>query len=115
LAQKVKELLQEQKYLETFYILDVDEIHITSKLQAYLPQIEAWSKSYFQADSGQQTISNTSAPITEIIDIEENIWSPFMGFKGNQLVNITITLFCWRYQYLWPTPFHLWSNDTEGI
>ena len=80
--QKVKELLLEAKYLETLYVLNVDENHISSKLMAYLPQIEAWSKSYFKTDSDKQIIPSSSSSISDIVDIEENIWSPFLGFKG---------------------------------
>ena len=78
----MNKLLQEPKFLEMFYQLDIDENQIASKLKEYLPSIEKWSKTYLRSTKTGLADSN-NVYINDIVDIEENIWSPFLGFKGN--------------------------------
>ena len=80
LVNKMNELLQQTKVLETLYMLDIDEIHIASKLKEYLPQIELWRRNYIQ--NHNETAEEDKPHIENIVDIEENVWSPFLGFKG---------------------------------
>ena len=82
LQNQMNELLQQQKFLETFYQLDINENQIAEKLKIYLPAIEEWSKSYLQSGTNRNTSNESNISVGKIVDIEENIWSPFLGFKG---------------------------------
>eukprot|EP00111_Clytia_hemisphaerica_P000398 TCONS_00001102-protein len=90
LVTKMNELLQQTKVLETLYTLDIDEQQIASKLKEYLPQVGLWKRNYLQ-DS--QTSADESKPsITNIVDIEENVWSPYLGFKGKVDVSVEVKI-----------------------
>ena len=84
LITKMNELLQQTKVLETLYILDIDENQIASKLKEYLPQIGLWKRNYLQDTQASGDESKPS--ITKVVDIEENVWSPYLGFKGRKLI-----------------------------
>lgn len=75
----MNELLAEPKFLETFYQVDTDEMEMASKVKEYLPQIQLWSKKFLNKNQCQET---STPVITDVVDIEENIWSPYLGFKG---------------------------------
>lgn len=78
---KMNELLHQPKFLETFYQVDTDEMEMADKLKEYLTQIQMWNASFMGKGNSQQT-TLTKPVLTDVIDIEENIWSPYLGFKG---------------------------------
>lgn len=79
---KMNELLHQPKFLETFYQVDTDEIEMADKVKQYLTQIQMWNTNFVSKGNSQQSAPLTKPVLTEVIDIEENIWSPFLGFKG---------------------------------
>ena len=78
---KMNELLHQPKFLETFYQVDTDEIEMADKLKEYLTQIQMWNTSFGSKGNSHEN-SLTKPVLTKVIDIEENIWSPYLGFKG---------------------------------
>ena len=76
----MNELLYQPKFLEIFYQVDTDEIEMASKLKEYLTPIQFWSKNFLSKENYHEKASRPV--ITEVVDIEENVWSPYLGFKG---------------------------------
>ena len=80
---KMNELLHQPKFLEIFYQVDTDEIEMADKLKEYLTQIQMWNTNFVSKENSQQNHAPLTKPVlTDVIDIEENIWSPYLGFKG---------------------------------
>ncbi|XP_068172042.1 DNA replication ATP-dependent helicase/nuclease DNA2 [Antennarius striatus] len=84
------------QYLGEMYRLGVSQDEMKGELYEYLPSLEQWAKEYLSSltpkaislkilnsrdpSRGQQ--SETLATVAELVDIEENVWSPRFGLKG---------------------------------
>ncbi|XP_028298854.1 DNA replication ATP-dependent helicase/nuclease DNA2 isoform X2 [Gouania willdenowi] len=91
------EALHSPKYLGDMYSLGVSQEEMKLELYNYLPSLELWAKEYLSSAT-PKTISlkipsSSGAPsrgqdpaavvtVTELTDIEENVWSPRFGLKG---------------------------------
>ena len=82
IVEKMNELLHQPKFLETFYQVDTDEMEMADKVKEYLTPIQMWNSNFVSKGSYQQNTALTKPVLTDVIDIEENIWSPYLGFKG---------------------------------
>lgn len=82
LEDRLDEMLQTSKYVELLYRLDLDIVHIKEKLVEYTSRIKRWPGQYLKQQSTLDEKQGTRFEISDIIDIEENIWSPYFGFKG---------------------------------
>ena len=91
LEMRARENLKNPKYLESLNVLGIDINDIIEKQKEYYYSLERWSNQ-FMSDChtdidfkiGQEKDDDylTSAHIDNVIDIEENIWSPYYGLKG---------------------------------
>ena len=99
LLNKVKNLLQEHKYLTELYSLGETEVSALEKIKPLIPTFSEWAKCYVQPsplpDLGLmdyrssldppfvgQSPEQPSVCISQLRDIEENVWSPRFGLKG---------------------------------
>ncbi|XP_037778324.1 DNA replication ATP-dependent helicase/nuclease DNA2-like [Penaeus monodon] len=86
----VRELMSQPKMLQEMYGLGVAESHIYEEMNNFIPHIHTWSQRYLGSGKVQgdkvelkgQSKRQWSGQITEIQDIEENVWSPKFGVKG---------------------------------
>ncbi|XP_042863351.1 DNA replication ATP-dependent helicase/nuclease DNA2-like [Penaeus japonicus] len=86
----VRELMSQPKMLQEMYSLGVAESHIYEEMNNFIPHIHTWSQRYLgngkvqggKVDLKGQSKRQWSGQITEIQDIEENVWSPKFGVKG---------------------------------
>ncbi|XP_041839063.1 DNA replication ATP-dependent helicase/nuclease DNA2 isoform X2 [Melanotaenia boesemani] len=91
------EALHSPRYLGDMYTLGVSQEEMKQELFDYLPSLEHWAKEYLSSSApkaiGLKIPSNTRAQgrcqdspgvvtVTELADIEENVWSPRFGLKG---------------------------------
>uniref|UniRef100_A0AAV2LPH1 DNA replication ATP-dependent helicase/nuclease n=1 Tax=Knipowitschia caucasica TaxID=637954 RepID=A0AAV2LPH1_KNICA len=84
--------LQSPLHLSDMYSLGVTEAEMRQELLDYLPSLELWARDYLDAHSPKSIplriprsgrCQDTAAvTITELADIEENVWSPKFGLKG---------------------------------
>uniref|UniRef100_A0A8C3C714 DNA replication ATP-dependent helicase/nuclease n=1 Tax=Cairina moschata TaxID=8855 RepID=A0A8C3C714_CAIMO len=96
--EKVKELANKivygQKYLREMYHLNLKQAEVMQEIEEYLPSFFKWTEDFMhnpvnqnkmqlKLSSGDKTGDFSSKiEIVEILDIEENIWSPRFGLKG---------------------------------
>ncbi|KAM6266012.1 DNA replication ATP-dependent helicase/nuclease DNA2 [Porphyrio hochstetteri] len=95
--EKVEELTNKivygQKYLKEMYLLNLKQAEIMQEVEEYLPSFFKWaedfmhnpanqSKMELKLSSGGKTDFSSKIEIVDILDIEENIWSPRFGLKG---------------------------------
>ncbi|CAG5854382.1 unnamed protein product [Menidia menidia] len=97
LSKLADEALRSPRYLGDMYALGVSQEEMKQELLDYLPSLENWAKEYLSSSAPKaislKAPSNSRAPgrrqdspavvtVTELADIEENVWSPRFGLKG---------------------------------
>ncbi|XP_057707140.1 DNA replication ATP-dependent helicase/nuclease DNA2 [Corythoichthys intestinalis] len=94
LSNMAEEALHSPQHLGDMYSLGVTQDEMKQELHNYLPSLEHWANEYLnsstpksislkilgEAAGGMQ--DGATATITELADIEENVWSPRFGLKG---------------------------------
>lgn len=95
LSKLADEALHSPRYLGDMYSLGVTQEEMKQELHDYLPSLEHWAKEYLNSQPPKAISlkisggapsrcqdSGAVATITELADIEENVWSPRFGLKG---------------------------------
>uniref|UniRef100_A0A8B9R5N2 DNA replication ATP-dependent helicase/nuclease n=1 Tax=Anas platyrhynchos TaxID=8839 RepID=A0A8B9R5N2_ANAPL len=96
--EKVKELANKivygQKYLREMYHLNLKQAEVLQEIEEYLPSFFKWTEDFMHNPVNQNKMQlklssddktgdfSSKIEIVEILDIEENIWSPRFGLKG---------------------------------
>ncbi|XP_040891636.1 DNA replication ATP-dependent helicase/nuclease DNA2 [Toxotes jaculatrix] len=97
LSKLADQALHSPQYLGDMYSLGVSQEEMKQELHDYLPSLEHWANEYLSSSRpkaislrvptssrapsrGQD--SETVVSVTELADIEENVWSPRFGLKG---------------------------------
>ncbi|XP_069720229.1 DNA replication ATP-dependent helicase/nuclease DNA2 [Phaenicophaeus curvirostris] len=95
---KVEELANKivygQKYLKEMYLLNLKQMEIMQEVEEYLPSFFKWMEDFMRNPANQNKMQlklssgekpediSSKIEIVDILDIEENIWSPRFGLKG---------------------------------
>ncbi|KAM9817642.1 DNA replication ATP-dependent helicase/nuclease DNA2 [Neosynchiropus ocellatus] len=86
--------LRSPQRLGDMYSLGVTQEEMKQELQEYLPAVEHWAKDYLstaapkaialktRGGAAQNKCGTSSVSLTELVDIEENVWAPRFGLKG---------------------------------
>ncbi|XP_070820257.1 DNA replication ATP-dependent helicase/nuclease DNA2 [Chaetodon trifascialis] len=97
LSKLAEQALHRPQHLGDMYSLGVSQEEMKQELHDYLPSLEHWAKEYLSSPTARaislKTPNNSRASsrcqdspavvtITELADIEENVWSPRFGLKG---------------------------------
>ncbi|XP_044065123.1 DNA replication ATP-dependent helicase/nuclease DNA2 [Siniperca chuatsi] len=97
LSKLADQALHSPQYLGDMYSLGVSQEEMKQELHDYLPSLEHWAKEYLSSPKPKaislKIPSNSRAPsrcqdsatvvtVTQLADIEENVWSPRFGLKG---------------------------------
>ncbi|PKU30560.1 hypothetical protein llap_19136 [Limosa lapponica baueri] len=96
--EKVEELAHKivygQKYLKEMYYLNLKQTEIMQEVEEYLPSFFKWAEDFMHSPANQNKMQlklssgekkediSSKIEIVDILDIEENIWSPRFGLKG---------------------------------
>jgi DNA replication ATP-dependent helicase Dna2 len=77
------------EHLEDIYSIQESEEEAQRKLWAIIPQFQAWCAKFFDGhtfsdieNDGRCPTPKISLRLADVLDIEENIWSPAFGLKG---------------------------------
>ncbi|KAK2854168.1 hypothetical protein Q5P01_006829 [Channa striata] len=97
LTRLAHQILHSPQHLGDMYSLGVSQEEMKQELHDYLPSLEYWANEYLSSSNPKaislKMPSNSRAPsnrsqdsatitVTELADIEENMWSPRFGLKG---------------------------------
>ncbi|XP_076582041.1 DNA replication ATP-dependent helicase/nuclease DNA2 [Chaetodon auriga] len=97
LSKLAEQALHRPQHLRDMYSLGVSQEEMKQELHDYLPSLEHWAKEYLSSPTPRAIslkIPNNSrassrcqdspavVTVTELADIEENVWSPRFGLKG---------------------------------
>ncbi|XP_054892940.1 DNA replication ATP-dependent helicase/nuclease DNA2 isoform X3 [Poeciliopsis prolifica] len=99
LSQLADETLRNHRYLGDMYALGVSQEEMQQELHDYLPSLEHWANEYLCSSTPKPISSKIrcQAPpavftLTELADIEENVWSPRFGLKGKMDVTAKVRI-----------------------
>ncbi|XP_029973175.1 DNA replication ATP-dependent helicase/nuclease DNA2 [Salarias fasciatus] len=93
LSQFADEALRSPRYLGDMYSLGVCQEEMKQELHDYLPSLEHWATEHLNSAApkalnlkirggGRCPETPSAVMITELADIEENVWAPRFGLKG---------------------------------
>ncbi|TPX20400.1 Tripartite DNA replication factor [Coccidioides immitis] len=86
------------KYLESLYEIQVDVPEAKAYLQAKIPALKAWAEVFLRCRPIHESIiedrNGTKARlcINKLLEVEEHIWSPMYGLKGNVDATVQVVL-----------------------
>uniref|UniRef100_A0ABM5G0X0 DNA replication ATP-dependent helicase/nuclease n=1 Tax=Pogona vitticeps TaxID=103695 RepID=A0ABM5G0X0_9SAUR len=92
------------KYLKELYQLNLKQNDIMQEIQEYFPSFGKWAENFmYKPDQATQPNLKLKLPgdkddslctvkVTEILDVEENIWCPRFGIKGKIDVTVGVTI-----------------------
>ncbi|XP_063163620.1 DNA replication ATP-dependent helicase/nuclease DNA2 isoform X2 [Candoia aspera] len=87
------------KYLKELYQLNLEQNDIMREIDEYLPSFIKWAEVYTYKHSQNamqlkplRDKSCYTIKVTEILDVEENIWCPRVGLKGKIDVTAGVTI-----------------------
>uniref|UniRef100_A0A8C3Y032 DNA replication ATP-dependent helicase/nuclease n=1 Tax=Catharus ustulatus TaxID=91951 RepID=A0A8C3Y032_CATUS len=108
--EKVQELANKivygQKYLKEMYQLNLKQAQIMQEVEEYLPSFFKWAEDFMHNPANQNKMQlklsnggktedvSSNIEIVDILDIEENIWSPRFGLKGKIDVTARVKIHC---------------------
>uniref|UniRef100_A0A7N8XAC3 DNA replication ATP-dependent helicase/nuclease n=1 Tax=Mastacembelus armatus TaxID=205130 RepID=A0A7N8XAC3_9TELE len=87
LSKLANQALQSSRYLGDMYSLGVSQEEMKQGLHEYLPLLEYWANEYIisptpKTISLKMYVHTRFLHLCELVDIEENVWSPRFGLKG---------------------------------
>ncbi|KAK3590495.1 hypothetical protein CHS0354_015484 [Potamilus streckersoni] len=90
ILEEARNILQQTKTIMEMYGSNVTEANVMEEIKKYLPQLIAWTKQHTNIYVGQnrQRSETPEVLVTNVQDIEENIWSPRYGIKGK--IDLTV-------------------------
>ncbi|KAI9801004.1 MAG: hypothetical protein M1825_003538 [Sarcosagium campestre] len=86
------------RYIEDIAVLRLEIHHAVAYLTSKLPQLQAWAALYVSAKpQAGATVSDRNGgksilAINKLLDVEEHVWSPMYGLKGNIDATIQVSL-----------------------
>ncbi|KAM3666224.1 DNA replication ATP-dependent helicase/nuclease DNA2 isoform 2-T2 [Ammospiza maritima maritima] len=95
-----------QKYLKEMYLLNVKQAQIMQEIEEYLPSFFKWAEDFMHNPANQNKMQlklsnggktedvSSKIEVVDILDIEENIWSPRFGLKGKIDVTARVKIHC---------------------
>ncbi|KAL2303290.1 hypothetical protein Nmel_010755, partial [Mimus melanotis] len=108
--EKVQELATKivygQKYLKEMYHLNLKQAQIMQEIEEYLPSFFKWAEDFMHNPANQNKMQlklsnggktedvSSKIEIVDVLDIEENIWSPRFGLKGKIDVTARVKIHC---------------------
>lgn len=87
-----------EKHVEDLYIIRVTISDARNHLQSKMPELTAWAKTFVSAFPKPDAIiqgrngDKANMSLTKLLDVEEHVWSPMYGLKGNIDATVQITM-----------------------
>ncbi|XP_012939097.1 DNA replication ATP-dependent helicase/nuclease DNA2 isoform X2 [Aplysia californica] len=83
-------LLGTAKFLHDMYSRGMQEKSVMDEINNYIPALKSWLENHSECSkqTSKKSVSRSDVTLTDIQDIEENIWSPRLGLKGK--IDLTV-------------------------
>ncbi|KAI6714596.1 hypothetical protein JHW43_002860 [Diplocarpon mali] len=101
------------RHLEDLYIIKIEVSHAVEYLKSKMFELQCWSELFVssqpnpqatvQAGNGETAIMCVS----KLLDVEEHVWSPMYGLKGNIDATVQVTMHDGNYKRTLTVPFEV--------
>ncbi|MCJ1399808.1 Tripartite DNA replication factor [Xylographa trunciseda] len=77
------------RYLETLFEINVDMTNAVDHLTSKVPELQSWAEVFVTAQPRPEAVvkdrngAQALMSINKLLDVEEHVWSPMYGLKGN--------------------------------
>ncbi|PHH60558.1 hypothetical protein CDD81_1563 [Ophiocordyceps australis] len=78
-----------KRHIEDLYIIKVDVAAAREHLQSKMTELSHWARAFVSVEPRAEAIvedrngKKANMAITKLLDVEEHVWSPMYGLKGN--------------------------------
>ncbi|KAL8934952.1 MAG: hypothetical protein Q9216_005656 [Gyalolechia sp. 2 TL-2023] len=85
------------RYLESFFEINVNPHHAIEQLKGKIAALQSWAEIYVAAKPKSEAIikdrngTTATLSVNKLLEVEEKVWSPMYGLKGNVDASIQIT------------------------
>ncbi|KAI9794693.1 MAG: Tripartite DNA replication factor [Piccolia ochrophora] len=86
------------RYVEDIAAINLEVHQAVAHLMSKMPQLQAWAEVFVQAKPQAEAIVDTGKSgqcqmsINKLLDVEEHVWSPMYGLKGNIDATVQVTV-----------------------
>ncbi|KAK2755903.1 Tripartite DNA replication factor [Arachnomyces sp. PD_36] len=86
------------KYVESLYTIHVGMEEATEYLTSKMPALKAWADLFVRSRPTGESIvedrngSNAKLSINKLLEVEEHVWSPMYGLKGNIDATVQVSM-----------------------
>ncbi|KAJ5815003.1 hypothetical protein N7474_006780 [Penicillium riverlandense] len=87
-----------QRHVEDLYAIQMSMPQAVEEIMGKMPTIQAWADAFVQTKPQANSMvedrnsSKLNLSITKLLEVEEHIWSPMYGLKGN--IDATVQIAC---------------------
>ncbi|CCC09829.1 unnamed protein product [Sordaria macrospora k-hell] len=87
-----------EKHLEDLYILKVSMDDAKSHVQSKMPELRSWAQLFVTSQPKPDAIvqgrngDKVTMCVSKLLDVEEHVWSPMYGLKGNIDATVQVTM-----------------------
>ncbi|KAL8900728.1 MAG: hypothetical protein Q9207_005553 [Kuettlingeria erythrocarpa] len=85
------------RYLEAFFEINLDPVRAVEQLVEKTTPLQTWAKIFVSANTKPEAVikdrngATSVAVVNKLLEVEEKIWSPMYGLKGNVDATVQIT------------------------
>ncbi|KAL2144855.1 hypothetical protein VTI28DRAFT_8415 [Corynascus sepedonium] len=87
-----------QKHMEDLYVIKVTLEDAQSHILSKMPELQAWAQAFVAASPKPGAFAQgkngerVNMCVSKLLDIEEHVWSPMYGLKGNIDATVQVTM-----------------------
>ncbi|KAI4170460.1 MAG: hypothetical protein LQ343_004963 [Gyalolechia ehrenbergii] len=84
-------------YLESFFEINVDPLNAIEQLKGKTAALQSWAETFVAAKPKSQAMikdrngTTSILSVNKLLEVEEKVWSPMYGLKGNVDASVQIT------------------------
>lgn len=111
----LRELIEKvaNQHLEDLYTIKLEVTHAVEYLQSKMPELQSWAELFVSsqpnpgANLKARNGETATMCVSKLLDVEEHVWSPMYGLKGNIDATVQVTMQDGREQRTLTVPFEV--------
>ncbi|KAI1004506.1 DNA replication ATP-dependent helicase/nuclease [Podosphaera aphanis] len=117
------ELVQEiaTKHLVDLYTIKIQIPHAIEYLRAKMVELQRWAERFISSQPKSQAMvtklngETASMCVSKLLDVEEHVWSPMYGLKGNIDVTVQVTIKENENDRTLTVPFEVKTGKSQSV
>lgn len=111
----LRELIEKvaNQHLEDLYTIKLEVPHAVEYLQSKMPELQSWAELFVssqpnpEANLKARNGETATMCVSKLLDVEEHVWSPMYGLKGNIDATVQVTMQDGKEQRTLTIPFEV--------